>query len=138
MDKDTNCFFDNTSRFAPLNFISHLFCPSISYSVTLSKGKSKGFFIPFSIDKSYTVEELEALKDKGRLQDALISVDTLFSEYPAVYLNPKQVKSVTNGVRMTYRGEENQLYRVYDENKSFLCVSKIIDGKLTLEKSFWS
>ncbi|MCH5210613.1 MAG: tRNA pseudouridine(55) synthase TruB [Oscillospiraceae bacterium] len=93
---------------------------------------------PFSIDKSYTVEELEELKDKGQLQDALISVDNLFSEYPAVYLNPKQVKSVTNGVRMTYKGDENQTYRVYDDCGNFLCVSKIKDGKLTLQKSFWS
>ena len=92
----------------------------------------------FSIDKSYTVEELEELKDKGQLQDALISVDNLFSEYPAVYLNPKQVKSVTNGVRMTYKGDENQIYRVYDDCGNFLCVSKIKDGKLTLQKSFWS
>ena len=93
----------------------------------------------FTISESHTLEELGTLKDKeGTLKSALIPVDKIFEDYPKITLNEKQKKSVTNGVRMTYKGKENQSYRVYDENKNFLCISKIIDGKLTLEKSFWT
>lgn len=93
---------------------------------------------PFTIEESHTVKELEMLKDSGRLESALIPVDRIFEEYPAIILNPKQVKSVTNGMAMTYKGVEGQSYRVYDENGRFLCISKITEGKLKLEKSFWS
>lgn len=98
----------------------------------------------FDISESHTLEELGTLKsetgtlNEGTLKSVLIPVDKIFEEYPEIILNEKQKKSVTNGVRMTYKGKENQSYRVYDEDKNFLCISKIIDGKLTLEKSFWS
>ena len=98
----------------------------------------------FDISESHTLEELGTLKpeagtlNEGTLKNVLIPIDKIFEEYPEIILNEKQKKSVTNGVRMTYKGKENQSYRVYDENKNFLCISKIIDGKLTLEKSFWS
>ncbi|MBQ2664758.1 MAG: tRNA pseudouridine(55) synthase TruB [Clostridia bacterium] len=92
----------------------------------------------FAISESYTLEELGTLNELGTLKNVLIPIDKIFEKYPEIILNEKQKKSVTNGVRMTYKGRENQSYRVYDENKNFLCISKIIDGKLTLEKSFWS
>ncbi|MBQ6558641.1 MAG: tRNA pseudouridine(55) synthase TruB [Clostridia bacterium] len=92
----------------------------------------------FAISESYTLEELGTLNELGTLKNVLIPIDKIFEKYPEIILNEKQKKSVTNGVRMTYKGRENQVYRVYDENKNFLCISKIIDGKLTLEKSFWS
>ncbi|MCC8160842.1 MAG: tRNA pseudouridine(55) synthase TruB [Oscillospiraceae bacterium] len=93
---------------------------------------------PFTIEESHTLGELEDLKRQGTLESVIIPVDRLFADYPSVRLNEKQVKSVTNGVRMTYNGIEGQSYRVYDEKNKFLCISKITDGKLTLEKSFWS
>ena len=92
----------------------------------------------FTIEESYTLEELTQLSENGELTKALIPTDRMFDNLSAITLNEKQKKSVTNGVRMTYKGMEGQSYRVYDENGTFLCVSKIIDGRLTLEKSFWS
>mgnify|MGYP000775641928 FL=1 len=78
------------------------------------------------------------MKNNGELEKIIIPVDRMFEEYPKIKLNPKQVKSVTNGVQMTYNGKEGQSYRVYDEKNNFLCISKITDGKLKLEKSFWN
>jgi tRNA pseudouridine55 synthase len=101
---------------------------------TLSRTKTG----PFSIDESHTLKEIETLRDNGNLEDILIPVDRMFEEYPKITLNAKQVKSVTNGVQMTYNGKEGQSYRIYDEDGAFLCVSKITDGRLKLEKSFWS
>lgn len=92
----------------------------------------------FNIDESHTVEEIEKLKENGKLGDIILPVDSVFMKYPKIQLNEKQVKSVTNGIRMTYRGVEGQTYRVYDNNNEFLCISKIEDGKLRLVKSFWN
>lgn len=92
---------------------------------------------PFSLEESYTVEELRRLNEAGTLNSAVIPIDFVFREYPALKLNEKQTKSITNGIRMSYKGAEGQSYRLYDNNNKFLCISKCTDGKLVLEKSFW-
>lgn len=91
----------------------------------------------FSLYDAYTCEEIENSIDK--LEDMILPVDKMFLEYPSIYLNEKQKKSIVNGVRMTWRdGEEGQCYRIYDSEKTFLCVSRCVDGRLQLEKSFWN
>lgn len=93
----------------------------------------------FTIEESHTLSEIKELKENGGIESIIIPADRMFEEYPSVTLNPKQVKSVTNGVAMTYReGQEGQIYRVYDNENKFLCISRITDGRLKLIKSFWS
>lgn len=93
----------------------------------------------FTIEESHTLSEIKELKENGGIESIIIPADRMFAEYPSVMLNPKQVKSVTNGVAMTYReGQEGQTYRVYDNENKFLCISRITDGRLKLIKSFWS
>lgn len=92
---------------------------------------------PFTIEESHTVDELYGLKEEGRLEEIFIPVDRMFEEYPAVSLNYKQVRSITNGIAMTYNGSDG-LYRVYDEIGKFLCIGRIRDGKLKSEKAFWN
>ncbi|NDO18196.1 tRNA pseudouridine(55) synthase TruB [Lachnospiraceae bacterium MD329] len=93
----------------------------------------------FTIEESHTLSEIKELKENGGIESIIIPADRMFVEYPSVMLNPKQVKSVTNGVAMTYReGQEGQTYRVYDNENKFLCISRITDGRLKLIKSFWS
>lgn len=90
----------------------------------------------FSTDDAVTCEELLESADAEKY---ILPVDKIFSEYPPIRLNEKQTRSIINGVRMTWRtGEEGQSYRLYDENGAFLCISKCIDGRLRLEKSFWN
>ena len=92
----------------------------------------------FTIEESYTLERLEALFAEGKLESAVVAVDALFSHLPKIDLNDKQTKSIVNGVRMTYLGLiEGQSYRLYGADGKFLCISKIINGRLTLEKAFW-
>lgn len=101
--------------------------------MTALRRTATGFF---TIENAVTQEELE--KDIAQIDKFIIPVDHIFSDYPKIYLNEKQKKSILNGVRMTWRpGIEGQSYRVYDEDKKFLCISKCVDGRLRLEKSFW-
>lgn len=91
----------------------------------------------FSIDESYTPEELTKLKEEGRLFEALMKTDSLFSEYPKIVLGKNESERVKNGARIKYDGlEDGKLYRLYDE-KEFLSVSRADGGKLVLEKPFW-
>lgn len=92
----------------------------------------------FTIEESYTLDNLTKMKEEGTLSDAVTPVDALFEEYPKIALNEKQTRSITNGIRMSYSGTEGQSYRLYDNSGQFLCISKCEDGRLVLEKSFWS
>lgn len=92
----------------------------------------------FTIEESYTLDNLTKMKEEGTLSDAVTPVDALFEDYPQITLNEKQTRSITNGIRMSYSGIEGQSYRLYDNSGQFLCVSKCEDGRLILEKSFWS
>lgn len=93
---------------------------------------------PFTLEGSFTLQKLRELKEQNSLLETVISTDALFKEYPAIRLNEKQVRSVTNGVRMSWPGDDGQIYRVYDGNDNFLCISQLSDGRLKLVKSFWS
>lgn len=105
-----------------------------AYMNALTRTKSGSF----SLDDSFTFEDLQALKENGNLSDALIPVDKLF-DYPKITVDSRQKGFIINGVRTRYKGlDEGRLYRIYDEYGNFLCISECIEERLTLVKSFWS
>jgi len=72
------------------------------------------------------------------MREALIKTDEIFFEYEKIYLDKKESGKVKNGVPILKEGLiPNKCYRLYDENGSFLCVSKVINGKLKMQTSFW-
>lgn len=90
----------------------------------------------FAIEDAYTIDELYKLED---LSGTLKTTDSLFLSLPEIQLNEKQEKSITNGVRMTWRnGKEGETYRVYAPDGRFLCISRLEDMRLVLVKSFWT
>lgn len=90
----------------------------------------------FAIEEAYTIDELDKLED---LSGTLKTTDSLFLSLPEIQLNEKQEKSITNGVRMTWRnGKEGETYRVYAPDGRFLCISRLEDMRLVLVKSFWT
>ncbi len=92
----------------------------------------------FTIDDALSVKEIEKLAEEGKIESALKSVDSVFSDMQSIHLNENQTKSVVNGVQMTWRGiDEGESVRVYDNNGKFLCISQINGQKLKLQKSFW-
>ena len=93
----------------------------------------------FSLDDAYTVEELIKASNDGDFEKKLIPVDEVFKNYPEVFVNERQKNFIINGVRVRFKGlREGQIYRVYDENKNFLCLSECIEERLTLTKAFWN
>ena len=93
----------------------------------------------FSLENSYTCDELVELQDAGGLVDALIPVDRLFSDFPRIWLSGRQAEKVRNGVRLPYSAlEAGKQYRLYDDNDGFLAVSRYDGERLCLEKAFWN
>ena len=93
----------------------------------------------FSLDDAYNIEELIKASKDGDFEKKLIPVDEVFKNYPEVFVNERQKNFIINGVRVRFKGlREGQIYRVYDENKNFLCLSECIEERLTLTKAFWN
>lgn len=84
----------------------------------------------FSLKDSLTLAQIEKLRDGGTLEDHILAVDKVFSEYPALKMKQDFDKLVHNG-NPFYRNqaEENaevsdKPVRVYDSNSRFIGVYK--------------
>lgn len=97
---------------------------------------------PFTLDSAITPEELATFAENGEAEKALLPLDSFFKNYEAIYLDKKRADRVKNGVPIYYRGKtQGEMYRVYDENGSFIALSKADteDGRecLKLIKGFY-
>lgn len=96
----------------------------------------------FTIDKAISPEELLALSEAGKVQDAIIPLDSFFEKYEPIFLDKKRADRVKNGVNIYYRGKkQGELYRIYDEERNFIALSRadLEDGRecLKLIKGFY-
>lgn len=106
-----------------------------AYMNTLVRIKSANF----TLEESYTPEELLKMKQDGTLETAIIPVDKLFYDYEKVVLDEFLSGKAKNGIAIRKKGlSEGNLYRVYDNNREFLCISVYRDGALYLKKAFWN
>lgn len=82
----------------------------------------------FRSEDALTLGQIEALRDEGRLKEALIPVDTLFSEYPAYRAEEGTERLLYNGnpmapseIRNTDgNGTEKGTIRLYDMHGQFM------------------
>ncbi len=83
----------------------------------------------------YTLEELSLMKEQGTLQDAVIPVDKLLQEYPAVTVTDNQaVRFKNGGDLMADRVRQLKgygIYRVYGLNK-FLGLGEYLEDSESL------
>ncbi len=86
-----------------------------------------------TIDRCYTLGELEAMKEKGELMKALMSVDT-FIKYPEIRVTAPQAKRFSNGGGLDINRfggkKEPGFYNVYSPEGKFLGIGEI-DGERT-------
>lgn len=80
----------------------------------------------FTMEKALTLEELEKVRDEGRIEDYLYTVDSVFAECPALNVLPEYVKLIDNGnafyVNQTVekkRYDGQILVRVYGNDKFY-------------------
>lgn len=89
-----------------------------------------------SIDKCYTLSELEELKEKGELEKAVTGVDSFIS-YPSLKVTEAQAKRFSNGGGLDINRfggkKEVGLYNVYSPGGKFLGIGEIDEGKTELK-----
>ena len=98
---------------------------------SLRRTKANGI----SIDRCYTFEELEKLKDEGNIENALGSVDSLIV-YDKIKVTAPQAKRFSNGGSLDcerFGGKkEPGLYNVYDPEGEYLGVGEIDESRAEL------
>lgn len=96
--------------------------------VSLTRTKSGIFEIKNSIT-------LETLENEGA-NKFLIPCEDMF-DYEKITVSGGRLKRVLNGNSIHIDGNEGKMYRVFDNEGKFLCVSEIKNGELVMVKSFF-
>ena len=52
---------------------------------------------PFRIEQAFTIERLQAMKDQGRLADALLPMSELLPDFPGVFVDDETVARIRQG-----------------------------------------
>lgn len=91
----------------------------------------------FTLREAVTLEEVQKARDAGKHLSLLRPVDSLFEDYPAVVLGPKETWRCKNGGENPAPELADGLYRVYGPGEEFLMLGKCRSGILGTVKSFF-
>lgn len=95
----------------------------------------------YPVEKALDLDALKAAKENGTLDEHIMSVDSVMTAYPAVYVTEAQAKRFSNGGElMTDRlhiNGETGYYRVYGPGRKFLGLGENRgDGNMYVKKVF--
>ncbi len=90
----------------------------------------------YDLSVSYTLDDIQKLKDSGEVESIILPIDSAFSLYPQLDLNERQAQLLQNGVRM--RGENlgkpiDGQYRLYLDG-SFIGLGLFSDNAMRLKR----
>ena len=87
----------------------------------------------FGIEQSITIEELEKsnLNEKF-IKDHFISIEQAFSQKQSIIIPKNRLNHFLNGVKLTFKLEDD-LYKIYNEEKSFIGIGSIKNNLLKRE-----
>ncbi len=96
-----------------------------AYLTDLVRTKAAGF----DISQTFTLEQIQQMADENRVEDAIISVDKVFSDMPKITLSAKQTVMYKNGVKLYLKNIKNlkngvEKYTVYSDKNEFLGIAK--------------
>lgn len=89
---------------------------------------------PFSVERSFTVEELRELKEAGTLEKALISCEAALQQFPALTLSEDRLIPTKNGLPTDLHGVDRQpdgVVRLYS-GSLFLGIGRIEKNRVRL------
>lgn len=90
----------------------------------------------FSVENAHSVSELVAAAENGKIEEYVLPVDTLFSEYPGCVMSSAQNKAVRNGAQYSCR-EPDSMYRLYAPNGEFTALAEAKNGIMRPIKGFF-
>lgn len=90
----------------------------------------------FSIEDSYTLDQIIELRDTRQLSHAIHKIENMFLQYESVTVSHKFDKLIYNGNKFGINHTINamipadgQLVRVYDEDQNFIGIYEYCDGQ---------
>ena len=90
----------------------------------------------FTLEQAVTVDALAQAAEEGRAEALLMPVDSYFTQYPALTIQPAQDRLCRNGNPFSCKGRDGD-YRVYGPDGEFLMVGRLKHGTMTTVKSFF-
>lgn len=91
----------------------------------------------FSIENSFKLDEIESMTEKADF-GFMMPLSEVLSEYKKIVLAEKNAKRLQNGIKINVEGlEENERYRVFDEQGSFLALAESQRGQFVVLKTFY-
>ncbi|MCL2661702.1 MAG: tRNA pseudouridine(55) synthase TruB [Oscillospiraceae bacterium] len=92
----------------------------------------------FTIDMAHSLDDALAAALSDTVSDLLLPVDSIFPEYPSIFLDYPEVKKAKNGAECRTRDRtKDGKYRVYDPYGEFLLLGEVKNNKVTTIKSFF-
>jgi len=80
---------------------------------------------PFNCDKLYTVEDIEKLAEEGKLEEALLPIDTALQELPSLNLSEEETKLLRNGIKVKKADTpDSDMIRLYNQNHTFIGIGR--------------
>lgn len=101
-------------------------------TVTKLRRKSIG---EFKVEDAIGIDEASEM-DIEALNNRILPIDILFSEYPEIILDSEETRRVKNGNEIKKELPEGR-YRSYSEDSEFLALSELKEGSLKTIKSFY-
>lgn len=133
----------------PQDFELEVFCGKGTYIRTLAEDIGTALGVPatlaalrriqagvYGLENSHTLEEIQAARDSGTLEELLVPVDTVFIHLPRLDVNEATCKRLYHGApTYRFRAQEGQ-YRLYGPAGEFLGLGRVQENVLNVQKLF--
>jgi len=92
----------------------------------------------YSIDMAHSLNDVLSAVSTDSVSDLLMPVDSIFPEYPSIFLDYPEVRKAKNGAECRTRDRtKDGKYKVYDPYGEFLLLGEVRNNKVTTIKSFF-
>ncbi len=78
----------------------------------------------FTLENAVSLDELKAYAEGDTVSNHIMSIDSVFEDYPAIHLDDEQTFRITNGAPSGVKANEGT-YRAYDKDGNFLCIAEV-------------
>jgi tRNA pseudouridine55 synthase len=90
----------------------------------------------YSIDNALTLEQVQVLADEGKIEQAMLPIDSLFADRDRLVINAKNEKKCRSGAEFAADCSDGE-YRVYSETGEFLMLGRAKNGRIKTIKNFF-
>lgn len=90
----------------------------------------------FELNNSHTLTEIESFRDKGTLDNYIVSIEDIFKDYPSINVKAEAARFINNGnpltndnVTQSISADESIIYKVYNADGIFTALYKYDSNK---------